>query len=113
MAGPTVLIVPGLRDHVEAHWQTRLAERLPALGMKVRSVPPMGRDNLDLATRMDAIDRELMTTSGPVIIVAHSGGVISLVHWAGAPGRSRKLVRGALLATAGFRDADARRVSAA
>ena len=99
MAAPTVLIVPGLRDHVEEHWQTRLVERIPALGMKVRTVPPMGRGNLDLAMRMDAIDRGLMATSGPVIIVAHSGGVVSLVHWAGAPGRSRKLVRGALLAT--------------
>jgi predicted alpha/beta hydrolase family esterase len=92
---PTVLIVPGLRDHVEAHWQTLLAAKLP----RVRSVPPMGRDNLDLAPRIEAIDRELMAIGGPVVIVAHSGGVVALVHWAAAPGRSRKLVRGALLAT--------------
>jgi predicted alpha/beta hydrolase family esterase len=26
----TVLIVPGLRDHVPQHWQTLLASRLPA-----------------------------------------------------------------------------------
>ena len=95
MATPTVLIVPGLRDHVEEHWQTLLAAKLP----QVRSVQPMGRDNLDLAMRMEAIDRELMAVGGPVVIVAHSGGVISLVHWASDPGRSRKLVRGALLAT--------------
>jgi uncharacterized protein len=95
VAAPTVLIVPGLRDHVEEHWQTLLAAKLP----QVRSVPPMGRENLDLAMRMEAIDRELMAVGGPVVIVAHSGGVISLVHWASAPDRSRKLVRGALLAT--------------
>jgi serine hydrolase len=94
-AMPTVLIVPGLRDHVDEHWQTRLAARLP----RVRMVPPMGREDLELAPRIDAIDRELMAIGGPVVIVAHSGGVIALVHWAVAPGRSRKLVRGALLAT--------------
>jgi len=30
MAVPTVLIVPGLRDHVAQHWQTLLADRLAA-----------------------------------------------------------------------------------
>ena len=95
MAQPTVLIVPGLRDHVEQHWQTLLAARLP----NVRTVPPMGRTNLDVAARVEAIDRALLAIAGPVIIVAHSGGVIMLAHWAAWPKRSRKLVRGALLAT--------------
>jgi predicted alpha/beta hydrolase family esterase len=95
VAEPTILIVPGLRDHVEEHWQTLLAARLP----RVRCVPPMGRTDLDCATRLDAIDRELMAISGPVIIVAHSGGVIMLAHWAASPGRTRKMIRGALLAT--------------
>ena len=95
MAKPTVLIVPGLRDRVEEHWQTRLAARLP----RVRTVPPMGRDNLDVATRVAAIDCELMAIGGPVIVVAHSGGVIMLAHWAAWPSRTRRRVRGALLAT--------------
>ena len=94
MAEPTVLIVQGLRDHVDQHWQTLLAAKLP----RVRTVPPMGRDSLDCAARVDAIDRELMAIGGPVIIVAHSGGVIMLAHWAATPHRSRKLIRGALLA---------------
>ncbi|HQR19240.1 MAG TPA: alpha/beta hydrolase [Burkholderiaceae bacterium] len=92
---PTVLIVPGLRDHVEEHWQTRLAARLP----RVRVVPPMGRENLECAMRVEAIDRELMAISGPVVIVAHSGGVIMLAHWAAWPNRTRRVIRGALLAT--------------
>jgi predicted alpha/beta hydrolase family esterase len=83
-----------LRDRVEEHWQTRLAARLP----RVRTVPPMGRDNLDVATRVAAIDRELMAIGGPVIVVAHSGGVIMLAHWAAWPNRTRRPVRGALLA---------------
>jgi len=95
VAKPTILIVPGLRDHVDEHWQTLLAAKLP----RVRAVPPMGRTDLDCAARVDAIDRELMAISGPVIIVAHSGGVIMLAHWAASPNRTRKPVLGALLAT--------------
>lgn len=88
----TVLIVPGLRDHVAEHWQTRLAARLP----RVRSVPPMGRENLDCARRVEAIEREFSAIDGPVILVAHSGGVIMVAHWAR---RHRHAILGALLAT--------------
>ena len=87
----TILIVPGLRDHVEQHWQTLLAARLP----NVRSVPPMGRENLDCAARVDAIERAAAAIDGPLVIVAHSGGVVMLVHWAQ---RTRRAVKGALLA---------------
>jgi serine hydrolase len=89
---PTVLIVPGLRDHVAEHWQTLLAARLP----RVRSVPPMGREDLDCAARVEAIDRELAAIEGPVILVAHSGGVIMVAHWAR---KHRRPIHGALLAT--------------
>jgi predicted alpha/beta hydrolase family esterase len=46
---PTLLIVPGLRDHVEQHWQTLLAARLP----HARTLPPMERDNLGLTPRIN------------------------------------------------------------
>lgn len=36
---PVVVIVPGLRDHVEEHWQTLLATRLTQAGRTVRTVP--------------------------------------------------------------------------
>lgn len=88
---PTVLIVPGLRDHVEQHWQTLLEKELP----RVRSVPPMGRADLDCATRVAAIEREARAIDGPIVIVAHSGGVIMLAHWAR---QTQVKVQGALLA---------------
>jgi uncharacterized protein len=88
----TVLIVPGLRDHVPQHWQTLLASQLP----RVRTVTPMGRDNLDCQVRIDAIEQAAAAIDGPVIVVAHSGGVIAVVHWARM---TRRAVRGALLAT--------------
>lgn len=75
---PTVLIVPGLRDHVADHWQTLLAARLT----KVRSVPPLEHDKLSCAARVDAVDRALQDIEGPVVIVAHSAGAMMVAHWA-------------------------------
>jgi predicted alpha/beta hydrolase family esterase len=92
MTYATVLIVPGLRDHVAEHWQTLLAKRLP----RARTVPPMGRRDLDCAMRIAAIEREANAIQGPIIIVAHSGGAVMVAHWAK---RTRRPVKGALLAT--------------
>jgi len=93
MAGEaTVLIVPGLRDHVPEHWQTLLASRLP----RVRTVTPMGRDDLDCLARVEAIEEAAARIARPIILVAHSGGVIAVTHWARL---TRRAVRGALLAT--------------
>jgi len=93
---PTVLVVPGLRDHVAQHWQTLLAARLQDARRPVRSVTPMGRDDLSCAARVDAIEREARAIAGPVVIVAHSGGCIAVLHWAR---QTRRPVHGALLAT--------------
>ena len=91
---PTVLIVPGLRDHVEAHWQTLLAAQLP----QVRTVPPMGREDLDCSKRLQAIEAAMATIAGPVVLVAHSGGCVMVAHWAHTSAHAHRVV-GALLAT--------------
>jgi uncharacterized protein len=91
MTGPTVLIVPGLRDRVAEHWQTLLAARLT----RVREVPPMGRADLDCRKRIEAIEAEASLIEGPVIMVAHSGGTITVAHWAS---QTHRPVLGALLA---------------
>jgi hypothetical protein len=95
MSQPTVLIVPGLRDHVAEHWQTLLEARLRATGRPVAAVKPMGRADLDCDARVDAIERAAYSIDGPVVIVAHSGGVIMVAHWASY---SRRPIRGAVLA---------------
>ncbi|MGE8064215.1 RBBP9/YdeN family alpha/beta hydrolase [Pseudomonas sp. NPDC089569] len=95
----TVLIVPGLREHVAEHWQTLLQDRLA----KVRSVPPLETDKLDCAARVRAIQHELEQIDGPVILVAHSAGVLMVAHWAA---RHRHPIKGALLATPPDLDAD-------
>lgn len=87
----TVLIVPGLREHVAEHWQTLLEARLE----KVRSVPPLETDKLDCAARVRAIQHALAQIDGPVILVAHSAGVLMVAHWAAQHSRP---IKGALLA---------------
>ena len=93
---PTVLIVPGLRDAVAQHWQTLLEARLRAAGRAVAVVPPMGREDLDCADKVAAIEREALAVRGPLVIVAHSAGCIMVAHWAR---HSLRAVQGALLAT--------------
>lgn len=91
---PAVLIVPGLRDHVEAHWQTSLSASLPL----AHTVPPMGRTDLDCQARVQAIERAITAIDGPVVIVVHSGGCVMVAHWAQATLQAQR-VRGCLLAT--------------
>jgi serine hydrolase len=89
---PTILIVPGLRGHVPEHWQTILADELP----KAVAVPRLERNKLSCAAWVAAIDRALASIHGPVILVAHSAGVMMVAHWARTAARE---IQGALLAT--------------
>jgi len=93
MTAPTVVLVPGLRGHVEDHWQTHLAAALPG----TRTVPALGRAEASLQARVTLLDRIVADVAGPVVLVAHSAGVLVAVHWAAChPGST---VVGALLAT--------------
>ena len=88
----TTVIVPGLRGHVEDHWQTRLAARLPGAVV----VPSFDRDKRDLVGRVADLNQVILDAGA----VGHDGdrgaGVLTTVHWA----RKHDLpVRGALLAT--------------
>ena len=88
----TFLIIPGLREHVSNHWQTLLAAKLP----QVQIVPPLETDKLSCAARVEAIQHALQAIDGPVILVAHSAGVMMVAHWAQQHSR---VIKGALLAT--------------
>lgn len=89
---PAILFVPGLRDHVEEHWQTILAKKIPGS----RTVPPLERDKLSRAARVAALDRALAEIDGPVVLVAHSAGVMITAHWARSHQRP---IQAALLVT--------------
>jgi hypothetical protein len=92
---PCVLVVAGLRDAVAQHWQSLLEARLRAAGRAVAVVPPMGREDLDCATKVAAIEREAQAVRGRLIVVAHSAGCIMVAHWAR---QTKRTVAGALLA---------------
>jgi predicted alpha/beta hydrolase family esterase len=88
---PTILFVPGLRDHVEEHWQTILQKKTSG----ARSVPPLEHDKLSRTARVEALEQALAQIDGPVILAAHSAGVMIVVQWAQKYSRS---IHGALLA---------------
>jgi predicted alpha/beta hydrolase family esterase len=90
--GPTVLFVPGLRDHVEDHWQTHAARAIPGSV----TVEPLQVDRLSREARVAALDAALNAIAGEVIIAAHSAGCLMVAHWAENPTRT---IRGALLVT--------------
>lgn len=88
----TVLFVPGLRDHVEDHWQTHAARAFPGSV----TVEPLTTDRLSRAARVAAVDAALQAIEGDVVIAAHSAGCLMVAHWALAPSRR---IKAALLAT--------------
>lgn len=88
----TFLFVPGLRDHMEDHWQTHAARAIPGSV----TVEPLTQDRLSLAARVAALDLALQAIPGEVVIVAHSAGCMMVAHWAANPTRD---IAGALLAT--------------
>ena len=88
----TVLFVPGLRDHVEDHWQTHAARAFPGSV----TVAPLTEDRLSRAARVAALDAALSSIAGDVVIAAHSAGCLMVAHWAASPTR---LIRAALFAT--------------
>ena len=90
----TIVIVPGLRDHVANHWQTLLADKISG-HRRVVTVPPMAENGLQCRARVEAIQQTVQSIDGPLLFVAHSGGVVMLMHWAQ---RYQANVRGALLA---------------
>ena len=92
MAAPTVLFVPGLRDHAADHWQTLLQARIESSAC----VPRLGKHILSCDAWVEALDQAYCALHGPIVIVAHSAGVIMVAHWAQ---RFRRRVQHALLAT--------------
>ena len=88
----TVLFVPGLRDHVEDHWQTHAARAFPGSV----TVAPLTQDRLSRAARVAALDAALHAIDGDVVLAAHSAGCLMVAHWALAPTRP---IKAALLAT--------------
>jgi len=86
----TTLIVPGLYSSGPAHWQTWLEEQLPD------AIRVIQRDwrRADLPEWASRVRREIIRHNGPVVIVAHSFGVLAAAQ---AAEDHRRRIAGALL----------------
>ena len=87
---PRILIVPGWRDSGPGHWQSLWAERY-ARTVRVQ------QENWLAPTRaawVDTVVRTILAQPGPVVLVAHSLGCITVTH---LPAELDARIQGALL----------------
>ena len=96
-----ILIVPGYTNSGPDHWQSRWQQRLS-------SARRVEQDDWDAPARDDWVAQVLKTVERcrrPIVLVAHSLGVITIAH--AAPMLPRGIVRGAfLVAPSDVEDAD-------
>ncbi|MFB7469764.1 RBBP9/YdeN family alpha/beta hydrolase [Kitasatospora sp. NPDC056184] len=93
----TYLVLPGYQGSGPAHWQSRWEAADPAAFVRVQQEdwdhpePDAWVERVDAAVAAAAAD-------GPVVLVAHSLGCVTVARWAaGAPAGRTAAVRGALL----------------
>lgn len=88
------LILPGWQGSPAEHWQSHWQRSLPAASR----VEQADWDRPQRADWVAAVERHVATAEGPLVLVAHSLGCVTLAHWAvqAAPALLAK-VRGALL----------------
>ncbi|WP_019588663.1 RBBP9/YdeN family alpha/beta hydrolase [Deinococcus apachensis] len=88
---PTLVIVPGLGDSGPDHWQTLWEQKFGAA--RVRQDDPEAPKPEAWAARLQEV---IEATPGDLVLVGHSAGVLTIVHWARMYGGNKR-VRGALL----------------
>ncbi|MER5635441.1 alpha/beta hydrolase [Kitasatospora sp. NPDC002227] len=87
---PRVLILPGYQNSGPEHWQSHW-ERADS---SLRRVRQADWDAPRLADWVAELDNAVAAADGPVVLVAHSLGCVTVAHWAA---RHLGRVRGALL----------------
>ncbi|MDH6136777.1 putative alpha/beta hydrolase family esterase [Kitasatospora sp. MAA4] len=86
----TVLIVPGYEGSGPEHWQSHWEREHPGY----LRVEQADWDAPQVDEWVDTLHRAVLAQSGPVVLVAHSLGCITIAHWAARHGLP---VAGALL----------------
>ncbi|BDH57206.1 alpha/beta hydrolase [Tsukamurella sp. PLM1] len=78
MTAPVPVIVPGLRGSAPSHWQELYAARTPGA-----VAVPFPEESLwhSIEERIRLLAETVAAVDGPVILVAHSAGVLATVHW--------------------------------
>lgn len=88
------LILPGWQGSPDDHWQSHWERTLP----NAQRVEQADWDQPDRAAWVAALERAIDAERTPVILVAHSLGCVTVVHWAAqADPDVLRRVRGALL----------------
>lgn len=85
-----ILILPGLGDSGPDHWQTRWQNKLST----ARRVVQKDWDAPRFSDWTEAIERNVAQAARPVVCVAHSLGVVALIH---AAARIEEKIAGAFL----------------
>jgi serine hydrolase len=90
-----ILVIPGLGGSGPDHWQSRWEAKIPA----VRRVVQADWEKPRLVAWRDRIVKEVAREARPVVLVAHSLGVLAAVHAASflAKGESSGKVKGGFL----------------
>ena len=91
IAEADILFVPGRGNSGPGHWQRRWAERMST----ARVVEQESWTRPDKDAWVETVQREIMMSTRPVVLVAHSLGVITIAH--AARGLADTKVRGAFL----------------
>lgn len=90
----TYLIVPGWNGSPDEHWQSHWERTLP----NARRVQQSNWQQPQRDAWVRRLQEVVEQTSGPVVLVAHSLGCITVAHWAaGAGTQLLQRIRGALL----------------
>lgn len=96
MSGQAIryLILPGWQGSPADHWQSHWQHCLP----NAHRVEQANWEQPERAQWVATLEHAIAQEEGPVVVIAHSLGCITLAHWAAeAPQRSLNRVRGALL----------------
>ena len=93
MAETTIIIVPGWSGSGPEHWQS-IWEREHS---EYRRVEMRNWQSVERADWVGAVERALADASGPVVLVAHSLGCLSVAWWAARQRGASTRVLGAML----------------
>lgn len=90
----TTILVPGLRGPAPEHWQEHLARETGAIQLRT------DRDPLDLPARIADLEEAVSgaaSSAGPIVLVAHSAGVPTSLHWATGGGSADRIAAALLI----------------
>lgn len=72
-----IIILPGIGNSGETHWQTLWQRAEPAM----RRFAPSDWDRPRLADWSEALEREVAASGEPPVLVAHSLACLTVAHW--------------------------------